>query len=257
MIYAGIDAGSRATKIVLWDATRQVLLDADVVDQGIRQEQIAMVLLDSMLGRHGYSREDVAGCVATGYARKMIRFATRAVTEITCHARGVRHLHPEVRLIIEIGGQDSKVIYLDDMGHIRDFAMNDRCAAGTGRFLEMVAVRMETPLEELAKLNPHVDGSVKISSMCVVFAETEIIGLLAEGVAPSAILSGIQQAIAARIVALLGSQPHVGLACFTGGVARIAGMQQALSHALGQPVTVCDPPQMTGAIGAALLAAEN
>lgn len=254
MIYAGIDAGSRATKIVLWDASRQELLAADVVDQGIRQEEIAMALLDSMLGRYGYSREDVAGCVATGYARKMLRFADRAVTEITCHARGVHHLHPQTRAIIEIGGQDSKVIHLDETGHIHDFAMNDRCAAGTGRFLEMVAVRLETPLEKLAELDPHANGSVKISSMCVVFAETEIIGLLAEGATPSAILSGIQTAIASRIVALLGSQPTAGSACFTGGVARIAGMQQALSQALGQPVTLCDHPQMTGALGAALLA---
>lgn len=256
-IYAGIDAGSRATKIVLWDAENRTILAVDAADQGIRQEEIAMGLLDSMLAGLGTVRDGIAGCVATGYARKMIRFADRSVTEITCHARGVYHLHPEARTIIEIGGQDSKVIHLDEFGRVCDFAMNDRCAAGTGRFLEMVAVRLETPLDQLATLKPHANGAAKISSMCVVFAETEVIGLLAEGTTPSEILSGIQSAVASRIVALLGSRSEAQSVCFTGGVARIAGMPDALSQAFGMPVTVCDSPEMTGALGAALLAAES
>ncbi len=176
MICAGIDAGSRTIKIMLLDAaTRQPLADG-CVDQGIEQERLAHDLLDRLLEVLGRTRADLGAVVATGYGRDLIRLATRRVTEITCHARGVARLVPGVRTIIEIGGQDSKLIRLDPRGAVCDFAMNDRCAAGTGRFLELIAARLGDGPAGLGRLAATATRAASISSMCAVFAETEIIG---------------------------------------------------------------------------------
>jgi predicted CoA-substrate-specific enzyme activase len=197
----------------------------------------------------------VRSIVATGYGRNAVRFADTTITEITCHARGVFHLTPAARTIIEIGGQDSKCITLEDGGHVRDFSMNDRCAAGSGRFLEMVAARLGVDLPGLGDLSRTSRKPASISSMCVVFAETEIIGLLAEGMPAADIAAGVQSAIALRVAALAGRAvtPPV---CFTGGVALQAGMMRAMESAFGCTVQVPPLPQYTGALGAALLAAQ-
>jgi predicted CoA-substrate-specific enzyme activase len=191
--------------------------------------------------------------IATGYGRHAIRFADTTVTEITCHARGVHRLAPDARTIIEIGGQDSKVISLEDGGRVRDFAMNDRCAAGTGRFLEMVASRLDVNWEKLAELGRQSTQPALISNICVVFAETEIIGLLAEGKPLPDVVAGVQNAIATRVAALAGRfiSPPV---YFTGGVALQGGMARALEEVLACPVRVAPQPQYTGALGAALSA---
>jgi len=168
----------------------------------------------------------------------------------------VHHLAPDARTIIEIGGQDSKFIVLENGGRVRDFAMNDRCAAGSGRFLEVVAARLGVDLSTLGELSRHSRQAALISSMCVVFAETEIIGLLAEGVAPADISAGVQNAIALRVAALAGrmvTQP----VCFTGGVALQSGMVRALETALSCAVVVPSLPQYTGALGAAILASRQ
>lgn len=254
MITAGIDAGSRSTKAVLFDSDRAQILATALVDQGIDQNRLASELLDQACREAGVSRSSVARVVGTGYGRNALKFAHSTITEITCHARGVHCLAPDVRTVIEIGGQDSKCISLEDRGRVRDFWMNDRCAAGSGRFLEIVAARLSVPLSELGELGSLSKTPANISSMCVVFAETEIIGLLAQGVAPSDIAAGIQNAIASRVAALIGrcvTEP----VCFTGGVALQPGMVRALGSALGCPVRVAPYPQYTGALGAALLAA--
>lgn len=251
MICAGIDAGSRAIKGVLYDTDLGEMLATGMVDQGIRQESLARGLFEELLGRGNVGAGDVAAVVATGYGRNLIRFADRAVTEITCHATGVRRLVPRAASVVEIGGQDSKVIRLSANGGVQDFAMNDRCAAGTGRFLEMVAVRLEVDLDQLGDLARASRAPAAISSMCVVFAETEIVGLLASGTAPEDIVAGVQQAVAMRVAALAGR----GLpspVCFTGGVASVPGMAEALGAALDQPVDVAPSPHLTGALGAAL-----
>ncbi|MCP4379666.1 MAG: 2-hydroxyglutaryl-CoA dehydratase, partial [bacterium] len=165
----------------------------------------------------------------------------------------VRHQEPEGRTIIEIGGQDSKVIHLDDSGNVRDFAMNDRCAAGTGRFLEMLADKLETPLASLGELASQSNSPSVISSMCVVFAETEIIGLLAAGVERADIVSGVQRAITSRVAAMIGQHARHPI-IFTGGVALLPGMDRALSESLNLEVKIAKDPQMTGALGAAILA---
>lgn len=253
MIYAGIDAGSRAIKVVLFDTEGARIVASDLSDQGVEQERLAIVLFEKLLERTGLKRSQISGVVATGYGRNAVRFANTTVTEITCHARGVHQLVPEARTIIEIGGQDSKVIALENGGRVRDFAMNDRCAAGTGRFLEMVATRLNMDWEKLSKLAAQSRKPALISNMCVVFAETEIIGLLADGKPLPDVVAGVQNAIATRVSALAGRfvSPPV---YFTGGVALQPGMARALEEVLSCPVRVAPHPQFTGALGAALSA---
>ncbi|HLA85017.1 MAG TPA: acyl-CoA dehydratase activase [Thermoguttaceae bacterium] len=253
MISAGIDVGSRTTKVVLWDNARRQILAGAVADQGIDQDALARQMLDELLAQHGISRQSVRAIVATGYGRKLIRAADRSLTEITCQRWGVVQRVPEARTIVDIGGQDSKLIRLDGRGTVLDFVMNDRCAAGTGRFLELVAARLGTPIHELGRLAAESASPARISSMCVVFAETEIVGLLASGVAPADIVAGVQASIATR-VAGMGGRAVEGPVVFTGGVALVPGMADALAATLGQPVTVAAQPQLTAALGAALLA---
>jgi (R)-2-hydroxyacyl-CoA dehydratese activating ATPase len=253
MMYAGIDAGSRAIKVVLIDADASRIIAKAQADQGIEQDRLACELFEKTLADNGIQRSDVRRIVATGYGRNAIHIADTTITEITCHAVGVRHLVPEVRTIIDIGGQDSKLVRLDGNGKVRDFAMNDRCAAGTGRFLELVAGRLGIPVGNLGAMASRSSNPAAISSMCVVFAETEIIGLLSCGRAGDDIVAGVQNAIASRIVAMAGRSVERPI-IFTGGVARISGMETALRIALAQPISISPEPQMTGALGAALLA---
>lgn len=259
MIFAGIDAGSRAIKIVLLEAAppqKGRVIAKGLIDQGVEQNKLASKLFRKLLKDNNIKKKDVIRIVATGYGRNSVSIADTTITEITCHAMGVRKLTPEVKLggtIIDIGGQDSKLIRLDNAGKVRDFAMNDRCAAGTGRFLEVVAERLNVPLESLGRLAAKSRYPAAISSMCVVFAETEIIGLLAFGAAREDIIAGVQRAIANRIAALAGGNIESPI-IFTGGVAMVPGMDEALKSALGKKVTISPEPQMTGALGAAILA---
>jgi predicted CoA-substrate-specific enzyme activase len=256
MITAGIDAGSRAIKAIVWDADRRAVLGRARMDQGVRQRELAAACLSAALAEAGVEAGAVDAAVATGYARNLVEAAGETVTEITCHGRGVATLRPDARTVVEIGGQDSKLLRLDAGGRVRDFAMNDRCAAGTGRFLEMVAQRLETPLDRLGELARASETPATISSMCVVFAESEIIGLLAEGAAPADVVAGVQQAIAHRVAALAGGRVEAPVA-LTGGAGRVGGMVDALAGALGAPVELCDQADYTGALGAAIVAAER
>lgn len=256
MICAGIDAGSRAIKIVLLDAENKQIVAKGLTDQGVRQDKLATALFKKLLKSNDIDKKQVSSIVATGYGRNAVSIADTTITEITCHAVGVRRLVPDAMTVIDIGGQDSKLMRLDANGKVRDFSMNDRCAAGTGRFLEIVAQRLGVKIDTLGEMSSKSKRPAAISSMCVVFAETEIIGLLASGTAAEDIVAGVQAAIASRIIAMAGrniTQPVI----FTGGVAMIPGMQAAMQNALGQKVEVSPEPQMTGALGAAVLAAER
>lgn len=252
-MYAGIDAGSRTIKVVLIGDNGLEIVAKGQADQGVEQDRLACRLFEKALAESGVNRSDVRRIIATGYGRDAISIADTTITEITCHAVGVRHLIPAAMTVIDIGGQDSKLVRLDRNGRVRDFAMNDRCAAGTGRFLEVVADRLGLSLGDLGPMAAKSGSPAAISSMCVVFAETEIIGLLAGGRARADIVAGVQTAIAARIVAMAGRHVESPIV-FTGGVARISGMETALQTALGHPVAIAPEPQMTGALGAALLA---
>lgn len=256
MICAGIDAGSRAVKIVMIDADSRKIIASGMTLQGVNSGNIAKKLFFEIADKNKVQKSDIAKVVATGYARNQISLADTTVTEITCHGRGVHFVDQDARTVIEIGGQDSKMLKLDDSGAVRDFAMNDRCAAGTGRFLEMVADKLSVSLADLGEMSKRSKSPANISSMCIVFAETEIIGLLASGTLPEDIVSGVQTSIAARVASMLGRSftPKV---VFTGGVALIPGMDIALADVIGNHVDVVSNPQMTGALGAAIIASER
>jgi len=253
MIGAGVDGGSRAIKIVLLESEGRRVLAAGVCDQGVAHDRLARELFDELLEQARLRRRDVTRVVATGYTRAGITFADTTVTEITCHAAGVRYHVPDAATVVEVGGQDSKLLRLHTDGTVRDFAMNDRCAAGTGRFLEVVAGRLGVGLEALGGMARAATAPAPISSMCVVFAETEIIGLLAGGARPEDIVAGVEKGIASRVAAMLGREAAPPVV-FTGGVALVPGMPEAMASAIGVPVRICPDPQMTGALGAALVA---
>ena len=253
MICAGIDAGSRTIKAVLLESDGLEIRAAGIVDQGVEQGALALALFERLLEENRIGRREVGSIVATGYGRKLIDVAHATVTEITCQSYGVRHRVPEARTIVDIGGQDSKLTRLDDGGVVRDFVMNDRCAAGTGSFLEVIAERMKVGIEGLGEMVARSRKPAAISSTCVVFAETEILGLLAEGVPPEDIVAGVLRSIATRVSSMAGRNVRPPIV-FTGGVALIPGMADALESALGHPVVIAPDPQMTGALGAAIVA---
>jgi predicted CoA-substrate-specific enzyme activase len=255
-LVAGIDGGSRAVKAVVLDPAGGRVVGRALRDSGVDVAAVAEACLAEACADAGAARSAVARLVATGYARGAVAGATGRTTEITCHARGVAHLLPGVRAVVEIGGQDSKCIRLDGRGRVVDFAMNDRCAAGTGRFLEVVAQRLGCDLPGLGALVEGCADPAAISSMCVVFAESEIVGLLAQGAGRAAIAAGVAAAVAARVAALAGRE-LAGPVAFSGGVALLPGFAAVLGRALGHPVQVPPDPQFTGALGAALIAAAS
>ena len=256
MICVGVDAGSRTIKIVLLDSDSRSVIAKAVTDQGTEQDRLTSKLFKKLLKDNNIDTKKISRIIATGYGRNIVSIADMTITEITCHAVGVRKLVPNAGTIIDIGGQDSKLLRLDENGRVRDFVMNDRCAAGTGRFLEVVAQRLDIDLDSLGEMAAKSHNPAAISSMCVVFAETEIISLLAAGKAAEDIVAGVQAAIASRTIAMAGRNADPPI-IFTGGVAMVPGMDSALQSALKQDITISPDPQMTGALGAAILAADQ
>jgi (R)-2-hydroxyacyl-CoA dehydratese activating ATPase len=252
-LFSGIDAGARATKTVIIDGGGNVVAQA-LRKSGPDPEANSEAVFAEALSAGGIRRADVAQVVATGYGRGSIKFAGRVVTEITCHARGVRHLLPQARTIVDIGGQDSKIIFLDADGSVRDFAMNERCAAGTGRFLEVLSDIVHVPLDKMAAVAAGSASPCVITSTCAVFAESEVVGLLSQGRSAADVIAGVHEALAKRVVSLCRGIRAVPPVAFTGGVALNAGMVAALARALGEEIVVPEHPQLTGALGAALIA---
>jgi (R)-2-hydroxyacyl-CoA dehydratese activating ATPase len=252
--YLGIDSGSTTTKLVLVSADGEPLASR-LVDTGAECEATANRLWKEICTEIPDAADGLRGSVATGYGRRRVTMADRPVTEITCHAVGVRHLVPEARFIIDIGGQDSKAIRLDAAGRVEDFAMNDKCAAGTGRFLEVIAARFQLDVDELATAAADAEP-IEINSTCAIFAETEVISLLSDGHRRESIIAGVHQALARRVATLGQHLGFDGPVAFSGGVALNAAMVRHLAAALGVPVTACRQPQLTAALGAALLARE-
>ncbi|MHC4870412.1 MAG: acyl-CoA dehydratase activase [Planctomycetota bacterium] len=256
MICVGIDSGSRALKIVLLEYTELKTICTFQCGQSVDQQKLVDDSLSSILTDHQITENDICYTVATGYARNLVSCKDASITEITCHAAGVNKKYRDVSVIIEIGGQDSKVIFLDKDGSVRDFAMNDKCAAGTGRFLEMVAEQLNIDIDSIGKEAQKSRNPAQISSMCAVFAESEIINLLSAGTPKEDILAGVEDSIASRLAAMAGNSV-AGTVVFTGGVAKIGGMAEAVSRRLKRDIIVVDNPQFTGAYGAALLAADR
>ena len=195
--------------------------------------------------------------MATGYGRNNVEFAQKAVTEITCHAAGAHFQDPSARSVIDIGGQDSKAIALDQKGHVIDFAMNDKCAAGTGRFLEVMARALEVDLDAFGDMSLQADAPASISSLCTVFAESEVISLISRGEKRENIIAGIHDSIGARVVAMANRIGLIKPLMMTGGVARNKGVVKALEMKSGLPIVVLKLAQVNGAIGAALIAASH
>lgn len=252
MYTAGIDIGSSNIKAAIWDGSSfEVWSQPTGWDISETSEAVIQVLLD----RASLKMEDLHQIVATGYGRKMCRFSGRSVTEITCHAAGAFYLTEGAETVLDIGGQDVKVIRLDIEGKVTDFLMNDKCAAGTGRFLEIMAHALGYTLEEFPKAALSAGRFEKINSMCTVFAESEVISLTAKGAARSEVALGIHRAIVSRSTALLRRIAPSGEVFFAGGVALNGCVETLLAEELARPVVVPPDPQSVGALGAAIHAA--
>ncbi len=254
MITAGVDIGSLTAKaVVLQD--KQIVGYA-IIPGGPDVTAVAERTLAQALEKAGLRQTDLGAVVATGYGREKVPLANKSVTEITCDARGTHFLFPEAEMIIDIGGQDSKVISVDTSGKVVDFAMNDKCAAGTGRFLEVMARALEIEIDQLGPVSLKHRKSVVISSMCTVFAESEVISLIAEGYAREDILNGLHQAIASRIAAMTQGLRVEKEVMVGGGVAKNTGVVRALKDRLKVKVKVPPEPQIVAALGAAICAQE-
>ena len=254
-MYLGIDIGSTSSKAVIITAEQSMVSQA-VVNTGAGTsgpEKAVAAALESA----GLTRDDILYSVVTGYGRIVYEHADKQITEITCHARGVAHQAPNARTVIDIGGQDAKVIRLDESGRVSNFVMNEKCAAGTGRFLEVMARILDCDIRELAELSEKSTKEINISSTCTVFAESEVISQLAAGVNREDAAFGAHKSVAKRVAGLggrLGVAPDV---IMTGGVALNKGVVSALEKELGQKIIVAENPQLMGALGAALLAKER
>jgi (R)-2-hydroxyacyl-CoA dehydratese activating ATPase len=251
--FAGIDVGSRTTKAILLNDEGHFV--SAVRPTGVNVRKTAENVIAEALRSVSATNRDIKILVGTGYGRVSLSFADTTVTELSCHGVGANFLDPEIRMVIDIGGQDSKVLHIDDRGNMLDFAMNDKCAAGTGKFLEMVAKTLEIDLSGLSEIHYSGTSPCPINSMCVVFVESEIISLLARGASPANIVAGVNCAFASRIGNMtrrLGIKRQCAL---TGGVAKNSGLSRALSEYLGMPFAPLKiDPQLNGALGAAVLA---
>ncbi len=256
VLVMGIDSGSTSTDAVIMDADQQIVASV-IVPTGAHAAASAESAAKTALAQAHLTSDDVTLTISTGYGRDGIGNTDSSVTEITCHARGARYLKPDTRAIIDIGGQDSKVIHLDENGDVLNFVMNDKCAAGTGRFMEAMARVLEMDLDEFCERGLAWKNDVRISSMCTVFAESEVVSLVADNTPTADIIHGLDMSVARKTATLakrVGAEPPY---LMTGGVAQNAGVVNALSDVLGAPVETHRDSQLCGAIGAALLGLES
>ncbi|MCW2285430.1 putative CoA-substrate-specific enzyme activase [Rhodoblastus acidophilus] len=252
-MFLGIDVGSRACKAVLMGEAG--VIAHRVVDTGAAPKTTAETLIARILAEAGAQR--AKAIVATGYGRVSLTGVDRTVTELSCHGRGAHFLNPNVRTVIDIGGQDSKAIRIDEDGAMLDFAMNDRCAAGTGRFMEGVARVLEAEVDGLADMGGRATKPCTINSMCAVFAESEVISLLSQGFEKEDVAAGVLLALARRVANLARGVGVKAQVAFVGGAAKNAGLRKALAETLGVDlVSFKTDPQIVGALGAALIAQE-
>lgn len=251
--FAGIDSGSTSTDVVILDRDQKMVTGV-ILPTGAGAAVGAERALEQALEQAGLQRSDIDAIVTTGYGRTAIQDGDKSITEITCHARGAHYLDPGVRTVIDIGGQDSKVIRLDENGAVVNFVMNDKCAAGTGRFLEMMARTMEMDLDEMSKAGLHYKEDITISSMCTVFAESEVVSLIAQNKPTDDIVHGLNKAVASKTAALAKRVGGEERYMMTGGVSKNRGLVKTLEEKLGTTLVVNEKAQLCGALGAALFA---
>jgi predicted CoA-substrate-specific enzyme activase len=255
VIFAGIDIGSRAAKaVVMKDG--QIAASA-IRDTGAESVRTSEALLDAVLAGTGIRREDIDYTVATGYGRVLVPFAKENVSEITAHARGITWYFPGVRTILDMGGQDCKGINCDEKGNVTNFVMNDKCAGGTGRFLEMIADVLGLKLEEIGAASLQSQNPIPFNTVCAVFAKTEALNYYRKGIAREDILAGLHEAIATRSYNLLRRIDIQEQFAITGGISKNKGMVAKLKNKIGLEPMLCDDPQLCGALGAALYAEER
>jgi predicted CoA-substrate-specific enzyme activase len=253
---AGVDVGSTQTKAVIVDASRSIVARS-LIPTGANVSRAGERAFLEACRLAGLPREAVGYVVGTGYGRYKVTFGDAQITEITCHARGAHSLFPATRTVIDMGGQDTKAIKVGADGSVADFSMNDKCAAGTGRFLSAAADVTGVGLDEIGPLSLEASQPVRLTSVCTVFVESDIMSYLAQRKKVEDILGGVHKAIAARTMALVrrvGVEPEV---TFTGGVSRNVGMVRALEAVLGTTINVSADGHFMGALGAALFALER
>ncbi|MEW1822187.1 acyl-CoA dehydratase activase [Arthrobacter sp. NPDC080031] len=251
----GVDLGSTTAKVAVVDSHGE-LVGSKIVQMGAVSTQAVSVAMEAALAAAGISQPDILRTISTGYGRKLVP-ADKTFTEITCHARGAAKMSPGVRLVIDIGGQDSKAIAVDQDGLVDRFAMNDRCASGTGRFFDVLCRALEVPIDQVGSLAMSGDDSLEVSSMCATFAETEVISLLAQGASKANIAASVHKAVASRTLGLVAQVGRGSPVVMTGGVAKNPALVHYLSEALRLPIEMLDEPQIAGAYGAALIAREE
>ena len=255
MIVAGIDIGSSTSKEVLMDSDK--VLCYSIVTTGAESVKSAQLVLDEALNTVNARRHEISYIVATGYGRVIVPFAQNTVTELTCHARGANWLFPSARTILDMGGQDCKAIRCDEAGRLLNFMMNDKCAAGTGRFLELMARVLGMPLDKLGELSLEAHNDVKINTTCAVFAKSEVTSLVRDGKDKRDVLAGLHSAIAGRVYNMLrgvGIEPDLVI---TGGIGKNIGVVRKIEERVGMKVLIPEEPQIVGALGAALFARDS
>jgi len=253
MYTMGIDIGSSATKAVILGDDDRIRSKEIELTGGDNLRSAEKVFQNALLAAL-LNEEDVHCVVTTGYGRKNVPFADRHLTEISCHALGLNFLCPNAKMILDIGGQDCKVIHLDGNGQVLDFAMNDKCSAGTGRFLEVIANTLGVPLEKMGLQSTLAKTTIRISSMCTVFAESEVVSQVAKGSAIPDIIKGVHDAIAERAVMLLNRLGLREPIAMTGGVAQNIGVVRSIENRLQKRLVIPESPQIIGALGAAIYA---
>ncbi|MBF0120088.1 MAG: 2-hydroxyglutaryl-CoA dehydratase [Desulfobacterales bacterium] len=258
MITAGCDVGSQTAKAVIWDGEK--IIGQAITASRAKPEEAGIEALNRAMQAAEISKNQIQKIVATGYGKELLGFANSTESEIVCHAKGAFHKIPSARTIIDIGGQDAKAIKLDGSGQVKRYIYNDKCAAGTGRFLQIMAEALDVKLEEMGEIGKKSTEKIIISNQCVIFAETEVVSLINSGKSVPDILNALHTAVANRVAAMAkslgGIEPDVVM---TGGVAKNSGVFFALSEANKFPLLKFDglDPQLSGALGAALIAAEK
>lgn len=253
MISIGIDVGSVAAKAAAYDGEK--IVSTALLPTGWSPKETAEKLLNQIIEELNITRSNIKSIVGTGYGRVSLPFVDKKVTEITCHGKGAHYIDPNIRIVIDIGGQDSKVIKINDQGTVIDFLMNDKCAAGTGRFLQVMANALEIDVSDLSNLASD-EKPANINSMCTVFAESEVVSLIAEGTSKEAIVSGLLHSVCNKTYSLVSKIGIENKVFFSGGVSRNKKLGELLSHKLGIDIISSDESQFLGAIGAAIIGYE-
>jgi len=253
---AGVDVGSTQTKAVIINEDRKIV-SRSLIDTGANVVLAAESSFNDALKQGSVREEEVEYVIGTGYGRYRVTFGNTQVTEISCHGRGAVHMFPKTQTVVDMGGQDTKAIRVSPTGEIIDFCMNDKCAAGTGRFLGAAAAALDIPLDDLGSTALRHQKPVRISTTCTVFAESEVLSWLGRGKKIEDILWGVHQSIAARSAGLLRRVGIEDEVTFTGGVTKNSAMIQALQDKVGKPLNVSDDSHYMGALGAALIALDH